>query len=74
MCYTDSMSQTIAIKTTSVGRRVIVELDANKLERLASNLGFYGLDFLKSVDRAERDYRAGRVREVASLSELRKKK
>ena len=68
------MSQTLEIKTTSVGRKVIVELDANRIERLASNLGFYGLDFLKSVDRAERDYRAGRVHEVASLSELRKKK
>ena len=66
------MSQTIAIKTTSVGKRVIVELDANKLERLASNLGFFWKDFLKSVDRAERDYRAGRVREVGSLNELRK--
>ena len=66
------MSQTIAIKTTSVGKRVIVELDANKLERLASNLGFFSTDFLKSVDRAERDYRAGRVREVGSLNELRK--
>ncbi|MCX6786812.1 MAG: hypothetical protein NTU85_03325 [Candidatus Kaiserbacteria bacterium] len=68
------MSQTLEIKTTSVGRRVIVELDANRLERLASNLGFYGLDFLKSIDRAERDYKAGRVREVGSLSELRRKK
>lgn len=65
---------TIAIKTSSVGKKVIVELDANRLERLASNLGFFSTDFLKSVDRAERDYRAGRVREVGSLSELRKKR
>ena len=68
------MSQTIAIKTTSVGKKVTVELDANRLERLASNLGFFSTDFLKSVDRAERDYRAGRVREVASLRELRGRK
>ena len=65
---------TMTIKTTSVGKKIIVELDANRLERLASHLGFYGTDFLKSVDRAERDYRAGRTREVASLSELRKRK
>ena len=64
----------IAIKTTSVGKKVTVELDANKLERLASHLGFFGPDFLKSIDRAERDYRDGRVREVASLSELRKRR
>ena len=61
----------MAIKTTSVGKKIIVELDANKLERLASHLGFFSTDFLKSVDRAERDYRTGRVREVASLGELR---
>lgn len=74
LCYTDRMNQTMAIKTTSVGKKIIVELDANRLERLASNLGFYNHDFLKSVDKAERDYRAGRVREVASLSELCRKK
>ena len=51
-----------------------MELDANRLERLASHLGFFSPDFLKSVDKAERDYRAGRVREVGSLSELRKRK
>lgn len=68
------MNQTMAIKTTSVGKKIIVELDANRLERLASHLGFFAPDFLKSVDSAERDYRAGRTREVASLSQLRKKK
>ena len=68
------MNQTIAIKTTSVGRKILVELDANKLERLASHLGFYGPDFLKSIDKAERDYKAGRVRKITSLRELRKNK
>ncbi|MBI4088640.1 hypothetical protein HY415_00935 [Candidatus Kaiserbacteria bacterium] len=68
------MNQIMAIRTTSVGKKIIVELDANRLERLASHLGFFSSDFLKSVNRAERDYRAGRVREVNSLSELRKKK
>lgn len=68
------MTQTITIKTTSVGRKVIVELDADKLERLASHLGFYNPDFLQSIDRAEQDYKAGRVREVSSLRELRKRK
>ena len=68
------MNQTMAIKTASVGKKIFIELDANRLESLASHLGFFNPDFLKSVDRAERDYRAGRVREVRSLSELRKRK
>ena len=68
------MIQTIAIKTTSVGRKVIVELVFFQLERLASHLGFYNPGFLQSLDRAEQDYKAGRVRKVASLRELRKRK
>ena len=68
------MSETISIKTTPGGKKIIVELDADKFERLASNLGLYSPDFLRSVDRAERDFAVGRTREVASLSELRKKK
>lgn len=65
---------TLVIRTSSVGKKIFVELDANKFERLASHLGFFNPDFLKSVDRAERDYKDGRVREVASLSQLRKRK
>ena len=74
MCYNTCMNQTITIKTRSEGRRIVVELDADKFERLASNLGLYSPDFLRSIDRAEADYRAGRVRHVASLRDLRKKK
>ena len=62
----------ITVKPIGKGRKVIVELDANRLERLASNLGFYSSDFIKSVERAEKDYRAGRVKKVSSLRHLRR--
>ena len=50
----------IKISKNSKGKKLLVEIDANKLERLASNLGLYNPDFIKSVERAERDFRAGR--------------
>jgi hypothetical protein len=51
--------------------RVLVEMDADRFEKLAADFGFFGKDFLKSLDRAERDVKAGRVTTVKSLKELR---
>lgn len=53
-------------------RKILVELDADKFERLAADLGFFSSDFLKSLDQAERDYKAGRTTKIKSLKELRK--
>jgi hypothetical protein len=50
-----------------------VEIDAGQFERLAAQFGFFGDDFLKSIDQAEKDIRAGRVRKIKSLRELRSK-
>lgn len=52
-------------------RKFIVEMDASRLERLAANFGMFNPEFLKSIERAEEDYRRGRVYDVKSLEELR---
>ena len=52
--------------------RVLVEMDADRFEKLDADLGFFGEDFLKSLNRAERDLKAGRVITVKSLKELRR--
>ena len=52
--------------------KAIVELDADKFEKLAALLGFFNPYFLKSLDRAEKDYKAGRVTKMKSLKDLRK--
>lgn len=49
-----------------------MEFDAGKFERLAAVLGMFNPDFLKSVARAEKDYKAGRVIKFKSLKDLRK--
>lgn len=53
-------------------RKILVELNADKFERLAADLGFFSSDFLKSLDQAERVYKAGRTTKIKSLKELRK--
>lgn len=65
---------TISIKQKRGGtNKFNVEIDADKFEKLAASLGFFGKDFLKSLDRAEADYKAGRISKAKSLRELRRK-
>jgi predicted nucleic acid-binding protein len=66
-------SLTITIKPhANHHKRILVEMDVEKLERLASALGLFNPEFLKSLDRAERDYKAGRIKKIKSLKELRR--
>ena len=51
--------------------RYIVEFDADKLERLASACGWFHPEFIESVDRAEKDIRAGRMKVLRSFRDLR---
>lgn len=65
-----TLALTIKTAPRARQRKVVVEMDASKLERLAANFGLLNPDFLASVARAERDYETGRVRKVRSLKEL----
>ena len=51
--------------------KIMVEIDADKFERLAASLGLFNPEFLKSVEKSEEDYRSGRVRKIKSLKDLR---
>ncbi|MGZ8842226.1 MAG: hypothetical protein ACXW18_01105 [Pyrinomonadaceae bacterium] len=62
---------TLELTIKKKNNRVLVEMDAERFEKLAADFGFFGEDFLKSLDRAERDLKAGRTRTVKSLKELR---
>ncbi len=66
-------SLTITIKPqANHPKKILVEMDAEKFERLAANLGLFSPEFLKSLDRAEKDYKASRFKKIKSLKELRK--
>ena len=63
---------TITIEKVSSGK-FRVEMDIDKFERLADALGLYNSEFLKTLERSEKDYREGRYRKVNSLKDLRSK-
>jgi hypothetical protein len=52
--------------------RVLIEMDADQFEKLAANFGFFSKEFLSSLERAEKDVKAGRIRKVQSLKQLRR--
>jgi hypothetical protein len=62
----------VTIQPLGKGRRKIrIEIDVEKFERLASNLGLFSPAFLKSLEPAERDYRKKRMKSISFLRELR---
>jgi hypothetical protein len=68
-----SNSTVITIKPSPrQANRVLVELDVEKFERLAANLGLFRREFLESVERAEKDVAKGKVRRLRSLRDLRR--
>ncbi|MEK7193502.1 MAG: hypothetical protein AAB652_01815 [Patescibacteria group bacterium] len=66
------MSIDLAVKRNLKNRKVTVQIDADKLERLAASFGFLNPDFLKSLDRAEKNYAAGRYRKIKSLRDVKR--
>ncbi|MEK7118203.1 MAG: hypothetical protein AAB869_01190 [Patescibacteria group bacterium] len=65
-------SLAITVKPKTNKRTFRIEMDADRLERLVANFGLFNPDFLKSIARAEDDYKAGRAKRIRSLRELRK--
>ncbi|OGN03916.1 MAG: hypothetical protein A2831_02405 [Candidatus Yanofskybacteria bacterium RIFCSPHIGHO2_01_FULL_44_17] len=51
-------------------KKILVEMDAEKFERLAAGLGLFSGDFIDSVTRAERDYKNKRYEKIESLKDL----
>jgi hypothetical protein len=52
-------------------QNVLIELNADKFERLAANFGFFNQEFLESLENAEKDYKKGKMKKIKSLKELR---
>ncbi|MBI3442328.1 MAG: hypothetical protein HY007_00975 [Candidatus Sungbacteria bacterium] len=52
-------------------RKVRVELNAERFERLAAGLGFFTSQFVASIDRAEKEIAEGRTKRLQSLKDLR---
>ncbi len=65
------VSLNLTIKEGRNKSHKMVEFDVSEFEKLAALFGMFNPDFLKSLARAEKDIKAGRVREVKSLKEIR---
>jgi hypothetical protein len=71
---TTMKSLTLTIKpAVARSRKIRIEVDADKFERLAADFGLFNPDFLKSLDQAENDIRAGRIKKIAALRDLKRK-
>jgi hypothetical protein len=67
-------SLTLTIKSAVArSRKIRIEVDADRFERLAADFGLFNSDFLKSLDQAENDIRAGRIKKIAALRDLKRK-
>lgn len=63
----------ITIKpSTRRSKKVLIEIDAEQFERLASNLGLFSEEFLASIDRAEQEVNKGKVRTLRNFRDLRR--
>jgi len=72
---TDSIElmATITVGRKSHSRRIVVEIDADKLERLAASLGLLSSSFVDSISRSEKEIALGQTKRLRSLRELRRR-
>ena len=66
-------STAITIKPSPArSKRVLVELDAERFERLAAGLGLFQKEFLDSISRAELEITKGKTHRLKGLRDLRR--
>ena len=64
---------TITVMRKPKSKRIIVEIDADKLERLAASLGLFSSSFLDSISRSEKEIALGKTKRLRNLRELRRR-
>lgn len=69
--YMANSNLKLNIRPKTRGRRVVVEIDADRFERLAADLGFFGKEFLASIGRAEREISGRKLNRLQGLRGLR---
>lgn len=63
----------IKIKKDKRSKKVTIEIDADKFQKLAELFGQFNPEFIKSLKESEKDYREGKFSKLKSLKDLRKK-
>jgi hypothetical protein len=75
LCSTGSMESmaTITVEKKPRSKRVILEIDAEGLERLAASLGLLSSSFLDSISRSEKEIALGKTKPLRGLRNLRRR-
>jgi len=64
---------TITVERKPKSKRIIVEIDADKLERLAASLGLFSSSLVDSISSSEKEIALGKTKRLRSLRELRRR-
>ena len=64
------LTKTMPISMMKSNGKINIEIDKNKLESFMNICGFFRKDFLDTLEKSEKDHKAGRVTKRKSLSEL----
>jgi hypothetical protein len=63
---------TVTIERKPISKRIIVEIDAEELERLPASSGLFSSSFLDSMSRSEKEIALGKTKRLRNLRELRR--
>jgi hypothetical protein len=63
--------KTLPVTILKKAKTYHITFDADRFERVASALGMFSNDFLTSIDRAEKEVKAGKTKKLTSLRDLR---
>jgi hypothetical protein len=64
---------TITVERKPKSKRIIVEIDADKLERLAASLGLFSSSLVDSISSSEKEIALGKTKRLRNLRELRRR-
>ena len=62
---------TLTIEKKPHSDKYLVEVDTRDWERISGELGFYNPDFVKSLDKSEREISQKKTKRLKSLHDLR---
>ena len=66
------ISLSLTIKEGRNKSHKMVEFDVREFEKLAALFGMFNPDFIKRLNKSEKDIKAGRIRKINSLADLEK--
>lgn len=64
-------SLTITVQPRPAKKKIVIEMDAGRFERVAADLGLFNQEFIESLGNAEKEVAQKKLRKLRSLRDLR---